>query len=561
MRRKSYWQWLQRERISRRRLLGAAGAGAAGLALAVGCGGDKSGETPAADGTSTATAPVGTGSGPSEKRPNILVIMTDQHRAAAMGCEGNPVVQTPNLDRLAGEGALLRHAYCQGPLCMPARVSFLTERYVRDHGAFENKWEAPTELPTFLQSLQAAGYHTGCIGKMHFYRHAGAGDTHDRVDYITSLGFDEPIETVGKRAAANVRTEYSDYLESLGLYDTYREWMAYRRYGRGQVEVNGELVDRLPMWHTESVALPADAYIDNWTGRRAVEWIESYDSEQPFFQWVGFPGPHDPWDAPDKYVERYRGSDVPLGTLTPPELPDSGPLRIFIEAFQAYGHSDTLTKEIVEEVRRYYYANVTLIDERIGDIIAALERKGILDNTWIFYTSDHGEMLGDHLMLTKMMFYEPSVRVPLIIRPPGGMQSKVVDDLVEHIDVPATIREIAGGPALQGSEGISLLGHVAGPASEEVRHLVRSENYGFAMFRTDRYKLVVYEDTKAPVQLFDLQEDPDEDHNVVGEPPYAGVVEEMMAEHALPFLSIEPKRLGPGLIEEALQESEGPPVP
>ncbi len=556
MTRKSYWQWFQRERISRRRLLGAAGIGAAGLALAAGCDGGDGDEAPGAGATGTAP-----GTGSAGERPNILVIMADQHRAPAMGCEGNPVVQTPNLDRLAGEGVLLSHTYCQGPLCMPARASFLTERYVRDHGVFENKWEVPVGLPTFLQSLQEAGYYTSCVGKMHFYRHAGVADTRDRIDYISSLGFDEPIETVGKHAAANIRTEYSDYLESLGLYETYQEWMAYRRYGRGQVEINGELVDRLPMWHTESLPLPADAYIDNWTGRRAAEWIESYDSEQPFFQWVGFPGPHDPWDAPDEYVQRYRGSDVPLGTLTPPELPDSGPLRIFIEAFQSYGHSDTLTKEIVEEVRRFYYANVTLIDERIGDIIAALERKGILDNTWIFYTSDHGEMLGDHLMLTKMVFYEPSVRVPLIVRPPGGMEAKVIDDLVEHVDIPATIREIAGAPALKGSEGISLLGRVTGSAGGAARESVHSENYGFAMFRTERHKLLVYEETKAPVQLFDLDEDPDEDHNVVDEPRYAGVVDEMMTEQVVPFLSIQPRRPGPGDIIEAIQEAEGSPTP
>lgn len=478
-----------------------------------------------------------------------------------MGCEGNPVVQTPNLDRLAGEGALFGHTYCQGPLCMPARASFLTERYVRDHGVFENDWEVPVGLPTFLQSLQAAGYHTSCIGKMHFYRHAGVDDTQDRADYIRALGFDEPIETVGKRAAARIRTEYASYLESLGLYEAYQEWMAYRRYGRGQVEINGKLVDRLPMWHTESVALPAEAHIDNWTGRRAAEWIDSYDGQKPFFQWVGFPGPHDPWDAPEEYVESYKGRDVPLGTLTPPELPDSGSLRVFIEAFQAYGHSDTLTKEIVEEVRRFYYANVTLIDERIGDIVTALERRGILDNTWIFYTSDHGEMLGDHLMLTKMVFYEPSVRVPLIIRPPGGMEAKVVNDLVEHVDVPATIREIAGAPAPKGSEGVSLLGHVTGAAAAEARQLVRSENYGFAMFRTDQHKLVVYEETKAPLQLFDLREDPDEDHNVLGEPGYAGVVEGMMTQHVLPFLSIQPRRPGPSDIIEAVQEAEGSATP
>jgi len=486
--------------------------------------------------------------------PNVLVIMPDQHRADAMGCASNPVVKTPNLDSLAADGVRFGRTYCQGPLCMPARASFLTERYVRDHGVFQNEWDVPTDMPTFLHSLQGAGYHTGCIGKMHLYVHGPGStggrtrDTRDRAETLHKLGFHEPIEGVGKHAAVNIESEYSDYLKEHGLYETYREWMAYRRYGVGQVEINGRTVDRLPMWHVESTPLPTEAHIDNWIGRRAVQWLENYDGDKPFFQWVGFAGPHDPWDAPKEYVDRYRGADIPLGPMAPPQVPDSGPLRMFIEAFQNYGHSATLTEERVREVRRFYYANITMIDERIGDILGALERTGRMDDTWIIYTSDHGEMLGDHNMLTKMVFYEASVRVPLIIRPPKGMAGRVEDALVEHIDISALIRHIAGGAAVPGGEGISLMGHFDGSEAAR-REVVHSEDYGFGMFRSERYKLVVYEDDGQPVQLFDMAADPDENRNLIDDPASAPVVSDMMARYVEPFLQIPPRRFGPGLVD------------
>ncbi len=483
-----------------------------------------------------------------QSRPNVLLIMTDQHRAASMGCEGDPVVQTPNLDRLASEGVRFGRAYCQGPLCMPARASFLTERYVRDHGVSQNDWDVPPEFPTFVQSVRDVGYHTACIGKMHLYVHSGARsgpqgesvsrDTRHHEGLLRNLGFREPLEGVGKHAARSIRSEYTDYLQEQGLYDDYQRWMATKRYGRGQIEVEGKMVDRLPMWHTESSPLPADAYLDNWLGRRAVRWINEYDSEDPFFLWVGFAGPHDPWDAPAEYVERYRREEIPLGPLEPPEFLPGNPVTPFMKALQRFGYSDGLTDDVIREVRRFYYANVTLIDERIGDIVATLEHRGLLDSTWIIYTSDHGEMLGDHRMLTKMSFYESSVRIPLIIRPPAKFQGCTSDDLVEHVDVPATIRRLAGAGHLPHSEGRSLQHYfdLDPEVQDACRDVVHSENYGFGMFRTAQHKLVVFEETRQPVQLFDLNLDADENRNVVDDPAYAQILAALMQTYAHPFL-------------------------
>jgi choline-sulfatase len=195
-----------------------------------------------------------------------------------------------------------------------------------------------------------------------------------------------------------------------------------------------------------------------------------------------------------------------------------------------------MTDDAIRAMRRAYYADIAVIDDAVGRIVAALDARGLLDNTWIVYTSDHGEMAGEHGLMSKCVLYRPTVRVPLVIRPPGGCAPAVVDALVEHVDVPATVREIAGAPPLVESEGRSLLGHVTGAAPER-RRVTVSENWGFAAFETDRHVLVVDEDALAPVALFDRVEDPREDENLVAAREAVPVVGEMMDRIVRPFFA------------------------
>lgn len=465
-----------------------------------------------------------------KKAPNILVLMADQHRADVMGNAGNPVVRTPNLDRLATESISFSRSYCQGPLCMPARASFITERYVRDHGVNNNKNMVSMEMPTFLHKLQEAGYYTSCIGKMHLYRHGDkklVDDTRKAIDILHALGFDEPIETVGKLSTCNIRSEYTDYLEALGLYQQYRKAIAKRNYTSTS----------LPRWHAESLSLPVETYQDAWLGRRTVQWLEEYDREQPWFLWVGFAGPHDPWDAPKEYVEPYRNIEIPLGSNKRPQVEDGNPFKESLQHCLKFSDSDTLTDDRIRQMRRYYYANVTLIDDAVGQILQALKNRGMLENTWIIYTSDHGEMMGDLGLLTKMVFYEPSVRVPSIVRPPGGTNPRLESDLVEHIDLAATIRTIANTPDLPNSCGRSLLDYFPIGTNEFQRQVVRSQNFGFAMFATNQYKLVIEEKSLEIVQFFDLQEDPNEEIDLSCDRAYAAIRDELMAEYVRPFFN------------------------
>ncbi len=493
-------------------------------------------------------------------RPNILWLLSDQHRGDIMGARGHHVVRTPNMDRLAREGVLFNDVFCQGPLCVPARVSLMTERYVRDHGAFENDYFAAAELPTMLQAIRDGGYHTTAIGKMHLFPHYP--DVDDGLPLMRAMGFQEVLEVVGKLACGFIRNPYTDYLDELGLLDTYRTFVRERTPWRHNRESRR---DSKPTWTVDPSPLPAEHYLDTWVGRRAVQWLENYRGEDPFFLWVGFPGPHDPWDAPAEHVRHYEDVDVSLDSTLRPEVPEDGPLSVFLRSFLRYSSSDTLTDDRARDVRRHYFANVTLIDESIGQILDALERTGTADNTWVVYSSDHGEMLGTHGFLNKMVFYEPSVRVPLIIRPPGGIGAgRVHSGLLEHVDLSATLRDLAGVGEVPGSAGRSFAEVFSGSMLRP-RESVVSENYGFAMWRNDRYKLVVYEKDRQPVQLFDLVEDPMEDHNRVADPAYASVVADMVDAYVQPFLSTPPVRTGPDIVERSgaylVENTRGPASP
>ncbi len=480
---------------------------------------------------------------------NIVLIMSDQHRADMMGCAGDPSVLTPSLDALAADGVRFSRVACQGPLCMPSRASFMTERYVRDHGVYTNWSEIPAESPTYAWALREAGYHTSLLGKAHLYLDEKLTVSHidDMADRLGALGFAEVFET-GDKFVSKIPSRYTDYLAARELLNAYQNHIADRSY-QGENEDGQNATKCVPMWDATPMPLPLEAYVDTWHGQEAVKWIERYDRPEPFFLFVGFPGPHDPWDAPEEAVRRYRDIDISMPRSTRrPTLEGTGRYGALLNSFLWVSDSATMTDGAIRGMRRSYAADISVIDHAIGTMIDALERKGLWDNTWIIYTSDHGEMAGSHGLMSKCVLYEPAVRVPLIVRPPGGCPSRVVDSLVEHLDVPATLREIAGAPDLPEGEGRSFLGAVQGGSpSPGPRTVTVSENWGFAGFETDRYKLVVDEDAVSPCQLFDLVEDPSEDHDLLPDPQAAPIVEELMEMRVRPFFRSAPARPHPSL--------------
>jgi choline-sulfatase len=474
--------------------------------------------------------------------PNIVLVMSDQHRADMMGCAGDTDVLTPSLDGLAAQAVRFSRVSCQGPLCMPARASFMTERYVRDHGVYTNWAEIAPDSPTYVWALREAGYHTALVGKAHLYRDEvhTAGHVDQLANRLRALGFAEVRET-GDKFGTSMPNRYTDHLRERGLLDAYKQHIADRAY-QGDNESGQNATKRVPMWDATPMPIPLDAYIDAWHGAEAARWIEEHEGSEPFFLFVGFPGPHDPWDAPREAVERYRDVEVSMPKTTlRPTIEGTGRYGALLNSFLWLSDTETMTEDAIRGMRRAYSADISVIDDAVGGIMTALAARGLLDDTWVIYTSDHGEMGGNHGLMSKCVLYEPAVRVPLIVRPPAGCEPSVVNALVEHIDVPASLREIAGAPALARGEGRSLVGYVDGKHPSP-RHVSVSENWGFAAFETDRYKLIVDEDACAPCQLFDRLEDPNEDTDLLPDPDAAPVVEELMDVHVRPFLATSPAR-------------------
>jgi len=454
-------------------------------------------------------------------RPNIILIMPDQHRADALGCAGNPAVLSPNIDRLASEGVLFTQAYAQSPLCQPARASLITGRYPHDHGCVINgdTFPAPEE-PNFLNALRDGGYEVAEVGKVH----VGVipPDT-PRWPYLGQYGFTYMDEIYGKMAYLIRDSEYTELLDRAGVLEAFRDDLR-RRVAKSADDPRStgwltaaevEDVDELEPWFAGPAPVPDELYIDHYVGDRTVEWLEQCEGDDPFFLWVGFCGPHDPYDAPQSYADPYleRLEEIPVGSLEPPGPTPCEAYNSLLESKKDYSGTGEMSAEIVRRLRAFYYGNVTLIDERIGDILRVLEKRDLLDSTWIIFTSDHGDMLGDHQLLAKSVMNDGALRVPMIVRPPGGMEGRVVDDLVELGDAGATILAAAGLEPLTSSVARTLTPYVTlseGPA----REAIFAEVEGFSSVITPDYKYVIERDTEVPCLLFDRRGDPEENRNL-----------------------------------------------
>jgi len=463
------------------------------------------------------------------EKPNILLIFPDQHRGDVMGCAGSPVAKTANLDRLAEEGVSFTRCCTNSPLCMPARASLMSGQYVNEHGVWNNAVSANRHGPSHVRNIRDAGYHTAIIGKTHLYVHGGAIDTRKHVHELNDWGFTDIHELTGPRASANVDSPYTEYLAERGLLDTHREYM--HKYNKEMRE------GKLRPWDEPPTPLPAQHHLDSYTGQTAVNWIRNYSEDKPFYLQLLFPGPHDPFDSPTEYRAMYRPEDMPVGIMDRP----TEPIPPYVDFVLRWSGLDGMTEKQKQIMRVHYYAKVTLIDDAIGRVLRALEERGLMDNTWIIYTSDHGEMLGDHFMSHKIVFYEGALNIPCIIRPPGGIKGWKSSALIDQIDVAASLINIAGAKPLTGSDGRSLVPQVKagpdGPQAQQGKEAIFSEVFGFSMVRTERYKMAIDSRTRQPVELYDMVEDPDELRNLVEDPSMDKLRRELLEQYISRLLS------------------------
>ena len=429
------------------------------------------------------------------KQPNILLIMDDQHRFDYLGCMGSEFVDTPNLDRIAQRGVLFRTCCTNSPLCAPARIGLAAGLQPSRMGALDNECFLPRSVTTYYQRLRDAGYRVGCVGKLDLAKPDKYNGRYGDRPCIYGWGFTHPEECEGKMHAARSATPLGPYghmLQENGLFERFRD--DYLRRAR-----NGFIKDA-----DQDSVLDSQTFEDGYIGERAVAWLRDIPDDLPWHFFVSFVGPHDPFDPPNEYAERYRQATMPAAIQDDMEgKPD-----------WVRGRAWDMDEEEIAVSRQQYCAEIALIDHYVGQMLDVLEARGQLDDTYILFSSDHGEMLGDHGLYTKWVPYEASLRVPLIVSGPGIKGGRASDALVELIDVNPTICELAGLPPQENIDALSL-GPVLRGESETHRDDVVSALRNFRCMRTEKWKFV--ENYNDMPELYDMENDPQELHNVAGE--------------------------------------------
>jgi len=420
---------------------------------------------------------------------NLLFITTDQQRFDSLPSYGARFAIAPNLERLAAEGVVFQRCYVPAPICVPTRASLMTGQFPTAHGATDNSSWLADDATKWTDSAVAAGYTAAAIGKMHF------------APWDAMEGFDERIICEDKRHFY-LPDDHAQFMRSHGIERPHPKDVA------GYFETCG----------APDFPFATELYPDLFIADQSVKWIKERGHE-PFALWVSFIGPHDPYDPPAEYSDRYANAPIPA-PIPPPDDPASAP------SFEAQGATQPgignsvfrldATKATPEQMmgwRRHYFGNITLIDEGIGKIVQALQEKGLLDNTVIVFTSDHGDALGDHGMVFKSFFYESMVHVPLIIR--DGTHRGRRDALVGTTDVVAYFHEMLRldtPPLLQGKSLAPILENEAAV----INQFVFSEMPERMMVFDGRYKYVHAADGRH--ELYDLEQDPDEMRNIVDDP-------------------------------------------
>ncbi len=335
-----------------------------------------------------------------DPRPNIIFIITDQQRYDTIGGLGYDYMQTPHLDRLVAEGVSFSQCHVTAASCAPARASLFKGYYPHTTGILKN---ADTWRRSWVELLNDAGYHCTNIGKMHTW------------PFETPLGFDERYVVENK----------DRYLEGRYYFD---EWDKALRF-RGLVKQQRELYRQLPDYDQRLGAfeweLPEDTHPDTFVGDMALWWLKNKPQSQPLFLQIGFPGPHPPYDPVPRFAESYLKKDLPLLAVTQEELDNQPPAFKELRDHNSKIDHDSVimplspTPEQRHRQRAYYLANVTMIDEKVGQILQALEEQGYLENAIVFFTSDHGDCLSDHGQSQKWTMYDAITRVPMVAWSPG----------------------------------------------------------------------------------------------------------------------------------------------
>ena len=416
------------------------------------------------------------------QQPNILFFFPDQHRYDWVGIEPNIPVRTPYLDMLAKQGVRFTNAVTPSPVCAPARACLASGMEYDHCGVPNNSYNYPLDNWTVYKALQTAGYSVIGCGKFDLHKASSSWGLDGRGS-ITDWGFTDGIDNAGKwdavrSGAKQPKDPYMNYLYQEGLIEIHLSDMSRRRRNN---------------MATFSTDLPESAYCDNWIARNGLKLLDKCPNNQPWFLQINFAGPHAPWDLTNRMKSTYTGVDFPFPYPT---------------------QKLTYTKH--NEVRQNYSAMVENIDRWLGIYVNWLTEKDQIDNTIIVFSSDHGEMLGDHDRWGKSLPYQASIGVPLIIAGPDVESGIVTDTPVSLIDLTATFLDQSSSEIPSQLNGKTLRPVLAGH-NQVHRQYVLSGLDDWRLVYDGRYKLIQNFDDKS--WLFDLQTDPAETKNLFNDAP------------------------------------------
>ncbi|MFB6135369.1 MAG: sulfatase-like hydrolase/transferase [Halobacteriaceae archaeon] len=423
-------------------------------------------------------------------RPNVVFVCSDQHGYRYTGFGGHPYVETPNLDRLAAEGVVFENAYCASPVCTPSRASLLTGVYPSDVNSFCNSTVWDGSCPTWGTRLREAGYRTWSTGKFD-------------LDPAHEVGFEE-VETGHGHAT------------SPDVTSLFRRPLCYRMGERPGVDGRS----REERHADAGLADNAEAFLRE----------EAPETDGPWAAWVGFSQPHPPFTALEEHFEHYHPGRVEPPNVPPGHLEDQHLTFQRLRAFKRV--ADPVPEERVRRARAGYYGAITELDEYVGRLLEALADAGELEDTVFVYTSDHGEMLGEHGLWYKNNLYEDAAHVPLVVAGAGLPEGEAVETPVGHVDLVHTLLEWAGADPPEPQRG-----HALDPLVEGRRAEAEHPGYAYAeshsegnctgsfMIRKGDWKYVHF--TWYDDLLFDLAEDPNEFENRIDDPAAADVREEL----------------------------------
>ena len=458
------------------------------------------------------------------------MIMTDQQRFDSLGSYGCSFVKTPNLDRLAAEGVRYTNCYVNNTVCTPSRASIFTGKYLNGHGVYRLHDIMPDTEHLFTSRLKDLDYTTALIGKLHI-----SGRSFERDRRIKNDGFDV--------------YEYAMTPHRLGgKYNSYGQWVK---------ETCPEFYRKLDKLGRNIGHIPMECHFTHWASEKTIDFIRNSNKDKPFFCMMSVVDPHDPYsDYPLEMLKMVDKENIPKPNYKIGESHKKPTGIIRAHEHSYLGNFHNYTEKQIMQMRLGYYASIAFMDREVGKVLHVLEEEGLRDNTIVIFTSDHGDMLGDHELLAKgAFFYEPCVKVPLLIRfpdiiPPGT----VINEFVQLHDLPGTILKQAG----YNSEEINSFM----PDSRDLISLLNSNNtqkyrdYAVClyrntsiddeklyydppihatMYRTKRYKINVYHSAELNKhdfqgEIYDMREDPLETKNLWDEDEYIGLKNELLGQ-------------------------------